>query len=153
MNRSEFQQTHYKAGFLRALDDFNIERVAFYGIRFLNSRSYQFNPLTIESDMVAYTTVLGAIGTLTSRALMNIFPVQKIYSGDNNWKDYFSTIEAVQKNGVDQIIKEPFDFLWDYTNQETRKFLVHYMSLLNDIHQLQGHPDMIAEFFGIKSID
>lgn len=152
MNQKEFIRAHYKAGLVHGLNALKPEKVVFYGIKYLNITRYQFNPLTIEQDFMLYDTVLDTISHLTPRQLLNIFPVSKIYSGGHNsdWKNYFTTMDTITEYGLDTQIAEPFSFLWDYTNNETRYFLVHFMSVINDMRQLQGSPDMITEFFHLS---
>lgn len=135
-------------------DMINIERLVYYGIRYLGVHKYVFNPLTIEVDFGYYELVLAAVHKLTPRQLMQIFPINKEYDGHKfESKDYFTTMaEPVANNGLDEPIKDPFSFLFDYFNSDTRLFLVRLTSIISEIDQLKGNGDPLMNFFASKGI-
>lgn len=80
---------------------------------------------------------------------VQFFPIKKTYNGKNkDWKDYFSVINSLKENGP--VIKEPFEFLWDYDNLLTSFYLVEKMSLISHTHEEETGKSIIEECFGIK---
>lgn len=136
----------------------DIRKLVYYGVRYLGTHKYVFNPLTTEADFGYFETVLSAIGALTPQELMQIFPIDKEYNG-HKWesKDYYSSIEAMKEFGMNRLIDEAegqaFGLLWDYMNMDTRMFAVQFMSVLSDVSQLKGNGDPTVKFFESQGIE
>lgn len=79
---------------------------------------------------------------------VQFFPITKKYNGKHEWKDYFSVIGSLKENGP--VIKEPFEFLWDYDNLLTSFYLVEKMSLMSHAYEEEAAKSIIEECFGIK---
>ena len=83
--------------------------------------------VTLDKDSL--TEAFRRVGKLTPRQLMQVFPVVKEYDGDH-WgtKDYFYTLEAMRKHGLDKRIgrtnKEIHHVLWDYMNHSISGLVV-----------------------------
>lgn len=136
----------------------DIRKLVYYGVRYLGAHEYVFNPLTTEADFGYFEAVLSAIGALTPRELMQVFPIDKEYDG-HKWecKDYYSTVEVLREFGMNRPIDEAegqaFGFLWDYVNMDTRMFAVRFMSVLSDVSQLKGDGDPTVKFFERQGIE
>lgn len=87
--------------------------------------------------------IVQTIGMLTPRQLIEIFPIDKIYNGDKNeMKDYYYTMEEINKIGLDNLIgNKSLELLWDYENNDLRKFLVETVSAMNLVNMYRGGID------------
>lgn len=129
------------------IDESALDRCILYGIRVINVSE----DITDAEGMLARfqlsELIFGLIAMTTPRRFTRIFPIEKKYDG-KRWeiKDYFSTVEMIKNHGWDDPIRDPFDFLWDYENRETREFTVNYMGLISDLRRAQGHPGLLEEW-------
>lgn len=104
---------------------------------YTNSAVFYFNLMDSACNMVS---------CLTPRELMQMFPVTKDYDGEKyQSKDYFSTMEMVNKHGIDKPIGDTFNFLWDYMNPVTNCFLVNCMTALEQVHVENGGTAFFEE--------
>ena len=88
------------------------------------------------------------IAELTPWTLTQIFPVAKTYDG-HKWecKDYFYTLDELNKIGMDNPIGDQVDgLLWDYQNRHIRRFLLFKLSVIDVLRRFQGQRSMIEEF-------
>lgn len=93
------------------------------------------------------------IGKLTPRKLMRLFPVEKVYDGDKQGcKDYFSTMEHIEKFGLDKKIDDAMDFLWDYVNDDIAEFMVSYMCMISKAYRKQTGREMCCDGMEIAKI-
>lgn len=131
--------------------DFSGDKKFLYSaIKKMGIEPYVFNPITIEHDMNVYFRLIDLIGTFTPREFMTIFPIRKEFNGhDQGWKDYYTTMEAAKKIGLNNSIKDGFEFLWDYYNDDISDFFVNMMMTMNAVRKLQGDGDIFESF--IKS--
>lgn len=118
---------------------------------------YQYNRETIESCIGLCDAVIAGISQLTPAELLNTFPVEKRFDG-KRWgtKDYFVTMAELDKIGMDTVIgyDHVLDLLWDYANDDIRKFLVNYLRLMSAKRRQQGRLGIVEEFCimnGIKT--
>lgn len=78
-----------------------------------------------------------AIGLLTPRELMQLFPVKKDYGGEKGgYKDYFWVMEKLGELPQDKPIGSPqdvADLLWDYVNPDTEYFLMMWIHSIDDL--------------------
>lgn len=122
-------------------------RSILYGIRFVGRME---RPLTFDGLMARYQIselIMRLMTRVTPREFSMIFPIEKDYEGHRfGVKDYFSTVEMIEKHGWDDPIRDPLDFLWDYENQETRSFLVAYMETASDMRRAHGQPGILEEW-------
>jgi hypothetical protein len=153
MDKAKFKLAAYEQGLIRNLKAGNVERSIFYGVKYLGEMPYIFNPLTVEDTFYHFSSILEIMKLITPNTLMNIFPVSKNFEHDPDFKDYFTTMEAINKHGRYSLIEEPFDFLWDYMNWDTERFVIRFMGVLNDFNQIHGNKDMLEDFFGLHPFE
>jgi len=161
--RDALKLKRYKANFYDCMDVANADeldtsKLIYYGIHYLGSRDYVFNPLTLEHEFDCFNLILSVIDTITPRELMDIIPIDKKYDG-HKWesKDYYTTMDAMREFGIDRQIGtaegQAFDFLWDYMNHNVMMFVVRFMSVLSDMSQLKGNGDPTVKFFESQGIE
>ena len=94
------------------------------------------------------------VSKLTPRELMQVFPITKEYDGHKyESKDYFSTIKAIKKIGMDTLIGDRVsELFWDYQNRHVREYLVFKMGVVSDLRRWEGKPGLMEEFFAEKGI-
>lgn len=96
-----------------------------------------------------YSSTTDLLALLTPREFMQMFPIEKEYDGNKyQTKDYFSTMEEINKLDIDQPIGEEkiMSFLWDYHNREIREFEVYKMCAMSDLRRMQGEKGIAEEF-------
>lgn len=97
-------------------------------------------------------SIMAAIGLLTPRELMQMFPVTKDYGGDKGgYKDYFWTIENLGKLPPDKPIGSPqdaADVLWNYVNQDTECFFFTWMDSIDDLKTYCNKNEPFEAFYG-----
>jgi len=135
------------------IDESALDRCILYGIRVINVSEDATDAEGMLARFQLSELIFGLIAMTTPRRFTRIFSIDKRYDG-KRWetKDYFSTVEMIEEHGWDEPIKDPFDFLWDYENIETRVFMVNYMSLVSDIRRLHGQPGLLEEWAAEKGI-
>jgi hypothetical protein len=128
-------------------------QLAFYGVRWTNMVDYaQLDDNQISSMFRQMDFILHVIGALTPRQLANVFPVHKSYDGKKHgMKDYFTTMSACEKIGLDVPIgfEKAVSFLTDYENHHLKEFVVHQMSVSNDILRKITHSNQPDPFEAI----
>jgi hypothetical protein len=93
------------------------------------------------------STGIDAIGLITPREFLNIFPLDKEYDGNKlECKDYFYSINYIKEYGMDKLINNGMDFLWEYYNRETRLFLVNTLSIISYIRRFQGYSSIAEQW-------
>lgn len=154
MSRFESYRRSFESSILKFhVDDLALDRCILYGVRMLNAlkETKSADDLLVRFQLSEF--ILGLLALTTPRRLCRIFPIEKKYDGNRRGtKDYFSTVEMIETHGWDELIKEPFEFLWDFENAETREYTVNHMGLLSDIRRAQGHPGLLEEWAGQNGI-
>ena len=140
-------------GFISALRGYeltqtkaNLFKAVYHGVHFANMFDEKTEP-SVKFGL--FELVNASISLLTPRELMQIFPPTKIYDG-HKWqtKDYYSTIEAVSKWGIDKPIgTNVLNFLWDYVCRTMTSYAANYMCSANAAYRQQTGRDMTKEFF------
>jgi hypothetical protein len=94
------------------------------------------------------------MGLLTPDEFIKIFPVEKHYDGGQYGnKDYFSTMDELQKIGMDRPIGQHAEsLLFDYQNPHVIEFNFFKMMVLDRLRAYQGQPSMAEEFMGERGI-
>lgn len=98
---------------------------------------------------IRYTDYL--IGQITPRELIQIYPITKSYDGNKYGTiDYFSTMEKLEKFGMDEPITEDkvMDVLFGYDNTHICKYGCTKLSVISDLRRCEGHPGLMEEYFG-----
>lgn len=133
------------------------KQISLLGVKYFNaSRSADKSQKLLDAQLILYQYVQTFMSRLTPRKFMQIFPIQKDYDGDRyGFKDYFYTIKFIESIGLDAPIGDEeklFDFLWEYQNMETNRFLVNWLSLLGKYMRQQGLQtplEKLSEEFGV----
>lgn len=96
------------------------------------------------------------VGLLTPREFINIFPIEKDYTGHRyECKDYFSCMEYINKIGIDNPVggsEQVNKFLWEYWNWDVNMYMCTWMEVVSAIHIMQGGKDPIIEFMEEKGV-
>lgn len=131
---------------------YDLSNLALWGVKALGYKSEDGNE---EDLLVTYSLVLEVFKTLTPRKLMNILPIDKNFDGEKyDCKDYFYTMNKCNEHGLENQIKDPLIFLWDYHNRDIGKFLVNYLSTLSEASRKNGEMGILEKFAaenGIKT--
>ena len=133
----------------------SIKKLVFYGVKTINTKPKDeyLNLETIQSNIDFNNVILGAIGTLTPKELMNIFPLDKYYKGAKyESKDYFYSMNYIKDHGINKPIKDPISFLWEYTNINTSIFLMNVLGEIDNLRISQGNQSMASEFMEAQGI-
>lgn len=133
-----------------------LKKIVYYGVKIVNE---------IEGDNLDYNQKLKlfdfieaiktSISLLTPNELITVFPVDKQYDGDKyQVKDYFFTMNELQKIGMDNIIMGNVEsLLWDYENKEVRKFLVNSLSVLSYLERVEKGESFLEKWARENNID
>ncbi|GKT04297.1 hypothetical protein [Furfurilactobacillus entadae] len=133
---------------LAALQKEEWRKVIYYEVKRTN---FGYRNRDSEADLRAMFHVVEILKHYTPREFMNIFPVDKDYLKPGaDWKDYFSTMRMIHKQGIDELIKEPYEFLTDYMNNETMLFIVRLTVSISHQRERQGGKSLLSEFFGLE---
>lgn len=92
--------------------------------------------------------VMEAIGRITPRELMQMFPVEKKYDGNRqDEKDYFYTMERLKE--LDKPIGQEEDaacILWDYVNTTLDFFFISWMDSVDDLKIYIGEEEPLKKW-------
>lgn len=87
------------------------------------------------------------IEQLTPKEFSQIFPITKEFK---NWKfgirDYFDTVEFIEKIGWDKKIPDAFEFMMNYWNTEVLEYTIKIMDIVSDSRQRQTGKSVMQEF-------
>lgn len=111
--------------------------------------------LSIEAIPNIINTILSQYATLTPREFMTLFSPMKTYDGAKyGIKDYFSTMKAVNKIGLDNPIGEDvLEFLWAYHSDPVIDFAMFLIELIDSIRNEQGEESVIVSFMKSKNVE
>jgi hypothetical protein len=115
-------------------------------------------PIPEERELRAMWSLIlrtkGLVSQLTPRELTRIFPITKRYDGARyESKDYFSTIEAIEEIGMDNVIGDTVDeLLFDYQNRHITNFSMFILGVCSDLRRHQGQPGVMEEFMEQEGI-
>lgn len=102
-----------------------------------------------------YFKTVDLVSLLTPRQFIQTFPVAKDYDSDR-WqtKDYFFTMEEVEKIGMDNVIGEEraYPFLMEYWSRDIINFIISGMEITDRIMELDGLPSMMEQFLADQGI-
>ena len=132
-----------------------VKKMIVYGVKAVNSKNEKPTTRTeAEYDFQYVNTIKLFMASLKPSEFINLFPITKDFDGHKyECKDYFYTIECIEKlNQNEQIGEKIDDFLWDYTNIEVSMFLVNSMGCVDSLRRFDGQCGMMEEFFADKGI-
>jgi hypothetical protein len=94
------------------------------------------------------------MGQLTPKEFRTVFPIKKEYDGHHyGIKDYHSTMEELEKIGMDTHIGENVQsLLFDYHNRYVIRFNVFKMMVVDRIRACQGLPSMVEAFMAEQGV-
>lgn len=100
------------------------------------------------------SNIQALMGTLTPGEFQTIFPIDKEYDGEKyQTKDYFYTKDFIEKFGENKVIgNEVTEFLWEYQNRTTCKFLIKTMTTMSAIRRAEGQKGLAEEFFEERGV-
>lgn len=137
----------------------NIKRSIYYLVKYFNClNAHQITgPETLEGNITLMQAANYLIGTIAPAELMTIFPVAKTYDGER-WecKDYFYTMEMIKEHGIDTPIgtgEEVFSFLWDYTNNDIRHYMVQCMNIISRMNEIQTGKSIFEQFIEKEGLE
>lgn len=154
-NKPDYNAIYYNA-FMRVTghlidnpdDKQSLKQAVFYGVKYVVTMD---DPKEIEKAALRFQMIHiinRLIEQLTPAELMSIFPVTKTFDGEKyGWKDYFYTMQTINRMGRDNLIGEKLqDLLWDYQNTDIELFLVAEMSTASDIRRMNGQKGIMEEW-------
>ncbi len=96
-------------------------------------------------------SIMTAIGLLTPRELMQMFPVKKDYGGEKGgYKDYFWVMEKLGKLLQDKPIgsaQNAADLLWDYVNSDIEYFFMMWIHSVDDLSTYCNKNEPFEAFY------
>lgn len=126
------------------------EQIVFYGIKVYGSWQRKVkHPSSelLENQFYLNETILDGMKYITPRQFMGWFPIAKTYDGERwEMKDYFHTMDYINSVGIDEPIKEPMEFLWEYVNDDTRNFLINHTCVMSDIRKQETGMGIMEEY-------
>lgn len=128
-----------------------LEKAVFMGIKaygFTKDKESKHLPIEVlEANFEVYSAILNGLHFVTPRQFMQWFPIDKEYHG-SKWgmKDYFSTMEYIHEIGMDEPLKEPLSFLWEYWNENTMHFTLNLTGVMSEIRKRQTGVGIMEEF-------
>jgi len=133
-----------------------IAKAIYYGIKTVITKPKANIYQEAIKDFQFANVIMDLIGTLTPGEFMNIFPINKIFTGHKyDTKDYFYTRDYINTlNPNEPIGDNKAEFLWEYTNINVTLFNVQLMSYMDTVNKLQGKPTLTEEFIrdtGLKT--
>lgn len=107
--------------------------------------------LEVERRYTTIKTAMEAIGRLTPKQLMHMYPITKEYDGER-WgtKDYFHTVESLKRWPEDEPIGDARDIaclLWDYQNWDLSFMLLQWQNVIDDLYIYCNDKEPRNEFF------
>lgn len=156
MDTTGFKQRLWERAFSKNLMKKKIDKqFVFYGIkRFGFRREKSDRSKNLQAKFLMMDTITSAIERFTPREFMQIFPIKKDFEGHKyECKDYFSTMEHIEKIGIDNLIPNGFEFLLEYWNDDTHRFLMNMLNVMDDIRYQQGKVSMLEEFLSNEGFE
>lgn len=157
LDRTAFKRRLWQRAYQRQLakkTDVSIQQLVFYGIK-CYGRWYE-KPTKKDSwtSYQEFQRILDLMTLITPREFITMFPIKKEFDGQKyECKDYFYTQEYLSTINLDEPISEPFEFLWDYWNSETARFLMNMMGAMSDVRKEQTGKGVMQEFLEKESFD
>lgn len=149
---------HYERAFVRYCHKFLKDSDTFYDTKdkalFLLIRLIGRDKRKIEqmSDDEVYSLfrnmqlVNNLIGEYTPKELVNLFPIDKDYSGGDCWKDYFYCTDYIKKFGIDRKIGDSaIEFLMEYQNMDISLYILAVMRVVSAISLIENGTDPFIE--------
>lgn len=153
-----FQIKHPKYKNPKKLGRDNLKRYIYLGVKafgnecFKNRDDSKIKSMErIEWIYERSHSIMTAIGLLTPKELIQIFPIKKDYGGEKGgYKDYFSVMEAIGKLPQNKPIgsaQAAADVLWNYSNPDTEYFLMMWIHSIDDLSTYCNNDKPFKAFY------
>lgn len=125
-----------------------IQGLVYHTLNAIYRGANEFKGERMEQNIMLMNLAYEAIGFLTPRELMQVFPVRKFYDGHKaEVVDYYSSMEVLVEHGLDRPIeKNTIEVLWGYDNLKIRSFMAKYLSSLTDQYEQMATSGLIERF-------
>lgn len=116
-------------------------------IMVVNTMPKSYSNLTLDYYEGVMNTVHSAMYFMTVKELLQSYPIEKRYDGNGEWKNYFTTIEALDEYAINEIIGiDVTDLLWDYNNPTINRFVVNMMLIISNRKRVNGEQGLVEKF-------
>lgn len=141
----KFCESHRRAIKYDKLCGDELARYVFWGVKAMGKEHFKKRPRSrvkscecIETVYRECSQIMSALGKLTPKELVQMFPIKKEFDGER-WetKDYFYTREAMERLEPDKPIgteMDAADLLWEYVNDDLTFFFFNWMDAIDDLH-------------------
>ncbi len=132
-------------------------KIIYFWVKYLNltcSISETTSIAYLQELFNAMEFVKMSIKELTPNELIRIFPIDKRFDGERYQnKDYFYTMEALNKHGLDNLIGEAIEhILWDYTNKDVCSFILNLFDIVGELHKSQTGRNLFDDFLDSQNV-
>lgn len=154
-----FQVDHPRYGTPKRLKRDDLKKLIFLGVKAFggeyqknHQRSKIHSCEEIEWIYKRTNAVIKAIGLLTPKELVQLFPITKDFDGGKlGCKDYFWTADKIKAHSEDKPIgtkQDVADLLWDYVNKDTEWFFLNWDSSVMDLKTYCGEDAPYENYHG-----
>lgn len=148
MDRSDLMFTSIDELAERYPDQF--KRYLFLQVKLVGLLEREYiNDTTIEDAFTLFSAVVQLFQYITPVELQQMFPIEKDYSGNGDWKDYFTTMGALGRYAADEPLgteEAVLELLMDYQNWDTNHFMVNWMCVISRMSVFMGNEDPAEKF-------
>lgn len=127
----------------------SIRCIAYFPIQTL-VREMQQDKQFLEGLLNQLSAIRQGIDRLTPQQFETLFPIEKLYSGESEKeKAYFYTQRMIHEligESDEPIKREAAAFLWNYQNNEVRRFVTRTMVIGKPFYQSKEIPDSVQDF-------
>ncbi|HHX0219671.1 TPA: hypothetical protein ACU3U7_002710 [Enterococcus faecalis] len=157
LDRTAFKRRLWQRAYQRQLakkTGVSIQQLVFYGIKCYGRWYEKSTKKDSWTSYQEFQRILDLMTLITPREFLTMFPIKKEFDGQKyECKDYFYTQEYLSTINLDEPISEPFEFLWDYWNRETARFLMNMMGAMSDVRKEQTGKGIMQEFLEKEGFD
>ncbi|MEY8356816.1 hypothetical protein AALB39_26180 [Lachnospiraceae bacterium 54-53] len=157
-----FQMKHHKYKNPKKLGRDNLKRYVFLGVKAFGNECLKNRDHSkiksmerIEWIYERSHSIMTAIGLLTPKELIQIFPIKKDYGGEKGgYKDYFSVMETIGKLPQNKPIgsaQDAADVLWNYANPDTDYFLMMWIHSIDDLSTYCNNDKPFKAFYSKRN--
>lgn len=127
----------------------SIRCIAYFPIQTLVRETRQDKQF-LEGLLNQLSAIHQGIDRLTPQQFETLFPIEKLYSGESEKeKAYFYTQRMIHEligESDEPIKREAAAFLWNYQNNEVRRFVTRTMVIGKPFYQSKEIPDSVQDF-------
>ncbi|MGJ8731193.1 hypothetical protein ACRW9N_12090 [Listeria aquatica] len=127
----------------------SIRCIAYFPIQTL-VREMQQDKQFLEGLLNQLSAIRQGIDCLTPQQFETLFPIEKLYSGESEKeKAYFYTQKMIHEligEGDEPIKREAAAFLWNYQNNEIRRFVTRTMVIGKQFYQSKEISESVQDF-------